>query len=268
MTTIFIFLIGLAIGSFLNVLIDRLPKGESVLFGRSYCDHCHRKLEAIDLIPVLSYIAFRGRCRTCNKSISLYYPIVELLTAAIFVFVWFYSISKFTNVSSLVENTNIGIPLSFYSLGMTISLLGIISSLIVIFFADLKYRIIPDEMVVLLFIFSLPAVLSSQPLSQRVLSSLLLFGLFYLIYAATKKRGMGFGDVKLAAAMGFMLGLSGSLLAVYLAFVFGGLAGLTLILFGEKGMKSKIAFGPFLVGGAVIMFFFGEFVFHFVSRFF
>ncbi len=256
MVLLYIFLIGLCVGSFLNVLIDRLPKGESVIKGRSHCDHCKRQLEAIDLIPVISYFAFGGMCRTCRKPISLYYPFIEVLTAVTFILIWIYSINNMTNVVDLAKVVKF------------ISLYGVVSSLIVIFFADLKYRIIPDEMLIALLIFSTPTALSLNLLPQRILASIILFGLFYLLYHLTKSRGIGFGDVKYAGIMGYMLGLSSGLIAVYIAFVVGGLYGLLLILFGKKGLKSKIAFGPFLIGGTLLLLFCNSQVITFIHQLF
>ena len=154
----FLFILGSSVGSFLNVLIDRLPRAQSIK-GRSHCDHCHHKLAWLDLIPVVSFFLLRGKCRYCGEKISWQYPLVEGLTGVMFVAV---------TVIPSPMNIGRGIPLQPGStlmgslvvpqltglLGMTIRL-GIVSCLIVIFFSDLKYQIIPDSIQIAFFIFGL-----------------------------------------------------------------------------------------------------------------
>ncbi len=237
---IFIGLIGLCIGSFLNVLIDRLggeDTGLKGLGGRSHCDHCKHQLAWIDLIPVVSYVLSGGRCRYCKKKVSIYYPVIELLTSGVFAFTAIYY------PSPLVTQ---------------IALLGIFSSIIVIFFADLKYHIIPDEATVALIISSLVLNYYAGTIPMNLVAGLALTLTIYFLYFATKGRGMGFGDVKLAFGMGFLLGLTGGFLALYIAFVSGGVIGLALLLLKRKGLKSKLPFGPFLVLGTVTMLLAGE----------
>ena len=288
MIVLFIFILGLAIGSFLNVCIDRLPAEES-LNGRSHCDHCKKKLGILDLVPVLSYFMLRGKCRYCNKKLSLFYPFVEVLTGVAFVLVCFYSISVISTSLQAGRDLNhlllAEIPQSLRFFGMTGSLLVLISSLIVIFFADLKYHIIPDEATIAIILFSIPFTILNSPATLSVISNphtngvrnliplfmillshlgagLILFAILCAIYYGSiffmKKEGMGFGDVKLAFAMGLLLGLKGGLIALYLSFVIGGLLSVLLILFGKKGMKSMIAFGPFMIVGILVMLFLPE----------
>ena len=125
MSNIFLFFLGTIIGSFLNVLIDRLPREESIM-GRSHCDHCKKTLSPIDLIPVLSFLFLKGKCRYCGKKLSLQYPGIEILTGVLFVLIY--------NFKFLISNY------------------AIVSCLIVIFFIDLKKQIIPDEMQITLFV--------------------------------------------------------------------------------------------------------------------
>lgn len=240
MEYVFLFIFGLAIGSFLNVLIDRLPMEESIM-GRSHCDYCKRKLGPYDLIPVLSFFALGGKCRYCKKKISWIYPLVELITGILFATTWFYI---------PVQN-----PL------VRIAYLGIVSCLIVIFFTDAKYQIIPDYMQIALFGFSLFAVgegITPLIFLKRAASSLLVMLPILFLYVMTKGRGMGFGDVKLSFIIGFFLGLRNGFVAMYIAFVSGALFGLMLIVLKRKRLKSKIAFGPFLVLGIILMVFFGS----------
>lgn len=277
MVTIFIFILGLAIGSFLNVCIDRLPHDET-LQGRSHCDHCRKKLQGIDLIPVVSFILLNGKCRYCKKKLSLFYPFVEIVTGLSFLFVWLFVIASPAQLGAAISSVGIA---SSFDLNMTprndmiallitaISYFGITSSLIVIFFADLKYHIIPDEATIAIILFTLPIVGARHalPLQDHILGGIFLFLIIYLLYIITRGRGMGFGDVKFAFAMGFLLGPKAGGIALYVSFILGGIVSLILILLNKRGMKSMIAFGPFMVIGIVLMLFFPEKIFSLVSTF-
>ena len=237
LVAIYVGILGLCIGSFLNVLIDRLSN-EQGIGGRSHCDHCKRQLQVRDLIPVLSYVYTGGKCRYCYKHISFYYPIVEILTSVVFVAIYF-----------------VFIPSSISLLIALIADLLIACGLIVIFFADLKYHIIPDEATIALMIGAVirlaPFVISLQQLHAPITAGIALALTLLFLFLITKGRGMGFGDVKFAFPMGLLLGLEGGFLALYIAFVTGGIVGLALLLLRKKGLKSKLPFGPFLVLGTI-----------------
>lgn len=241
-----VFILGLAIGSFLNVLIDRLAKGQKIT-GRSHCDHCRRKLTYRDLIPVVSFFLLKGKCRYCQKKISWFYPLVELLTGVFFVLIiqW--------------QNFKPYQFFSFYHFLLTISYLGITSCLIVIFFQDLKYRIISDWIQLFFFFFVLISHLLSfsidleKFLINQFFSGIIVMLPILFLHLITAGRGMGFGDVKLSFTIGFFLGIKKGFLALYFAFIIGGIIGLILILFKKKKLKSKIAFGPFLVTGLILV---------------
>ncbi len=242
MTLIFIFIVGLAIGSFLNVLIDRLPKGQSIM-GRSHCDHCKRNLQWYELIPIVSFIVQNGKSKCCRKKLSWQYPVVEMITGMSFLLIF--------------NASRVG--------GQLLISLGIVSCLIVIFVADFKYKIIPDSIQVVLFIFSVMLNLFQHPFNQipklvknDIASGIVVMLPILLLYLFTRGKGMGFGDVKLAFIMGFLLGIKGGAIALYIAFITGAVYGLVLILLKKKKLKSKIAFGPFLVIGTVMVLFWGE----------
>lgn len=227
-------LIGLCVGSFLNVLADRLPTGESVLWGRSHCDYCKKTLRWHELIPVISYIALRGRCQRCHKPLSLRYPLSEIVTAI--AFVWLYLFFRSS-------------PVQLFSYVL------IFSSFFVLFIADFNYQILPDSMIVAGGIGALTLLLS--PAARTGIPSHLVaaagsFAFLYIIWAATRGKGLGFGDVKFAVLMGLLLGYPGIIFAFYIAFLTGAAVGVILILAGKKGWKSKIAFGPFLILGTAI----------------
>lgn len=233
MILVFLFILGLLVGSFANVLIDRLPRGESVLWGRSHCDHCKKTLRWHELIPVISFLFQWGRCRRCKKKLSPQYPLIELMTGTGFVLLY-----------------SVAVPLP-----ALVGLYILFLSLLVIFVADLKFQIIPDSMLVVaavattLYLWGMQ--LSVREISFHALTALVSFGIFYLLWLTTRGKGMGFGDVKFAPVMGLLLGFPGAVIAFYIAFLTGAFVGVILILGRNKSWKSKIAFGPFLVLGTV-----------------
>jgi len=236
---ILLFLTGLSVGSFLNVLIDRLPKGETVVRGRSHCDFCKKTLRWYELIPVLSFVLQGAKCRRCGRTLSWQYPAIELVTAAGFLAV-------------------------YMSVGATVVLIPLfilISSAIVITVADLKYQIIPDSMAVASLIATLFYLFFSVPSAgwlSHAETALATATFFYLLWYATHGRGMGFGDVKLSFVIGLLLGFPETLFALYGAFLTGAAAGVILILQGKKSLKSKIAFGPFLIFATAVSIIFRE----------
>jgi len=264
----FIFILGLAIGSFLDVLIDRIPRGESIL-GRSHCEYCKKQLRWYELIPLFSFLIQGGKSRCCRKKLSLQYPLVEVITGIFFVIIFVIPSDTGLLIGSLDALRLLGMTIkeALRLLGMTIKF-GIISCLIVVFFIDLKYQIIPDSIQVALFIFVLLFSAISYKLqvtnnyllliTNYLFSGFIVMAPILLLWLVTKGRGMGFGDVKLAFTMGVLLGIKGGLMALYIAFVTGAVTGVILLIGKKKGLKSKIAFGPFLVIGTVIvLFFFG-----------
>jgi len=255
----FIFLLGASIGSFLNVLIDRLPQ-EKKITGRSVCDECGHQLSWHDLIPIFSFFLLKGHCRYCRKKISFQYPLVEILTGLMFIFVFLTYVKNIQEIS-IWQNWLV-----------ILSLWGIFSCFIVIFFSDVKYHLISDYILWALFGFSFFLKFSyhsTEILKQfqiDIFSSLIVAFPIWLIYFLSKEKAMGLGDVYLAAILGFLLGWQKGFLALYISFVLGGITGFFLILFGRKKLKSKIAFGPFLVVGAFLMLFFGEGILQWVMR--
>ena len=184
----FVFIIGLILGSFFNVLGDRLPQGKSIL-GRSSCDSCHHILSWMDLIPVISFLLLRGKCRYCHKNFSVQYPFSEIGTGVLFLLIFF----KFQD-NIFIDPINFILNLFFASI------------LIIIFLSDLKYRIIPDIIVfpsiVVVFI---SLVLTNQNLIPHLLTGTVAFLFFLFIHIITKGNGMGFGDVKFSFLIGLFL---------------------------------------------------------------
>ena len=245
---IFIFLLGLAVGSFLNCVIYRLERREGFFWGRSYCPHCKHQLGWQDLIPVLSFIWLRGRCRYCRQKISWQYPLVEIATGLLFLLV--FNFSPF-------EGSPVGrqFPIFYFLISIF---------LIVIFVYDLKHYIIPDKVIypaiVVALIYDFLRFLKSDILGM---SDFLIpaFGaaVFFLVIVLTSRgRWMGVGDIKLAFLMGLVLGYPNILAALFLAFLIGAIIGIGLIILGKKTIKSEVPFGPFLVTGTFIALFFGQ----------
>lgn len=246
--SVFLFIFGTAIGSFLNVLIDRLPREESIN-GRSHCEHCGKKIAWYDLFPLVSYIFLQGKCRNCKKNIPSVLFFIELLTGVTFVLTY-----------ALLGNT----------LLEKVCYLGIVSSLIVIFFADAKYKIIPDSMHIALLIFSTGLIFQTNnpSLITHIRDGFIILAPILFLYVVTKGKGMGFGDVKLAFVIGYMFGWIGGVIALYIGFITGATVGAYLLLRGKKKLKQTIAFGPFLVIGMLSMLFFQQPLLHIFRSYF
>jgi len=241
---LFIFILGLIVGSFLNCVIYRLEQGKSFVGGRSFCPHCKHVLGGLDLIPVLSFLILRGKCRYCQKPISLQYPLVELATAILFV--------------SIFRLQFGGDPFSAIFSGL------VACFLIIIFVYDLKYYIIPDKVVypaiAVALIFNFQFLIFNQfPVFKfSILSAVGAAAFFLFIVLVSKGKWMGVGDIKLAFLMGLVLGFPNILVALFLAFFIGAIIGIGLIVFGRKTFKSEVPFGPFLVAGTFLALFFGK----------
>jgi len=244
MLPILIFVFGLAVGSFLNVIICRLETKESIIFSRSHCPHCRAVLKWYDLIPVLSFLIQKGRCRYCGKKISWQYPVVEITTGLLFL---------------LIFNQFLILNFFYY--------LIIISFLLIIFVYDLKHYIIPDKIVypaigiaLLYALFLIP-----DSLFNHFLAAILASGFFLSLVLISKGKWMGLGDVKLAFLMGLVLGWTNILTVLFLAFFSGAVIGLGLIIFGKKSIKSQIPFGPFLAGATIAVMLFAPFMDNFFA---
>lgn len=244
------FLFGLCFGSFLNVLVYRLPLKKSLLEPPSSCPSCKTRLGLVELIPLIGYLLLRGRCRHCKAKISLRYPLVELATGLLFGAVFYY----------------FGFTIdAFFYLILLYLLLGI--ALI-----DLEHRIVPNVLVtagliggVLLllpaaasFLFELPGWLIVERGAPDALGGLLLGGAVMLIIIAASRGGMGAGDLKLMAMIGLFVGLRGTVVVMMLGFLFGALVGLAFIILGRLTRKDALPFAPYLSLAALIQVLWGE----------
>lgn len=239
-----VFIFGLIIGSFVNVIIFRIPQGKSIVSPSSACVNCGSKLTPLDLVPILSYVLLRGKCRHCGIRISPRYPLVELITAAIYV--------------TLLYKYGLSVPFLAFAFLMTI--------LIAIFFIDIDHRIIPNGLVLIamagclpLFVYNIfrpmPEVFGDSkwwtPLAGLLPGSgfLLLVAILGSVIYKTEDA-MGMGDVKLMAPIGMFLGWKLCLIALFISVVLGGVISILLMVTGMKKRKDTVAFGPFIVIGA------------------
>ena len=237
--TAFSALLGLLIGSFLNVVIWRVPRGESVASPPSHCPGCERPIRPRDNVPVISWLLLRGRCRDCRTAISARYPAVELGTAVMFgVLAWHFGFDW-------------ALPAYLY--------LGAIS--VALAMIDIDVHRLPNAIVlpsygVAATLLLLAAALTGEwaSLLRAGLGGAALFGVYFLL-AFIYPAGMGFGDVKLAGVLGIYLGWLGwgvLLVGGFLGFLLGGVMGAALMAVNKAGRKSKIPFGPFMLAGALI----------------
>lgn len=236
------FVLGAIIGSFLNVCIYRIPREESIAYPSSHCPKCSTPLKWYDLIPILSFLFQKGKCRYCGDSISPQYPIVELLNGILYTIIFFLSGASIDSI--------------FYSL--------IVSILVIISFIDYYHQIIPDSLVVILIMLTIcykftVFILCKTPfdLINSILALIIGGGLF-LIIALVSKGGMGGGDIKLISILGFILGLKKILLNILLSFIIGAVFSIFLLLLKKKGKKDAIPFGPFINIAFVITLFGGD----------
>lgn len=233
----FVFILGLFIGSFLNVCVWRIPRKESIVTPPSHCPHCGKRLQPWDLIPVISYLLCAGKCRYCGQRISLQYLVMEVLTGLLF----------------LLTYWQFGVGGEGYLMLLWVSALIVISGI------DAKHRIIPDVITIPGMIVGLVAAIFSVHISllDAVYGLLVGGGLFFLIAVITR-GGMGGGDLKLMAFIGSFLGFKYALLTIFFGSAIGSIFGLTLILTKKAGLKSAIPYGPFLAAGGFIAALYGN----------
>ena len=237
MNTKNIFILGIFIGSFLNVCIYRIPRKESISFPPSHCPACSHRLGVVDLFPVLSYVFLRGKCRYCGSKISIRYPLVELLNALLI----------------LILYLKFGLTIVFLKYAILTSLLIVVS------FIDYDHTIIPDELVIFGMItgFILQIVYHFRSNFIHGLFGLFIGGGLFLLIALLTNGAMGGGDIKLMGMLGFYLGWKSIILITLLSFVVGAVVSLFLMALKLKGRKDYIPFGPFIGIASYIVMLYG-----------
>ena len=243
--SILLFIFGISIGSFINAAVFRLRESESIVFDRSRCPKCGHILSWYELIPLFSFLIQLGRCRACNQKISWQYPLVELVAGLIFMFIYY----QFPALNSQYAN----FQLWYFFL--------IFSALLFIFIFDFKYYIIPNKvlypLIAIVLLYNLFAFSLAENL-DRLLAIAPAAGFFLILYLISRGTWIGFGDVKFGIFMGLFLGWPAVLAALFLSYLLGALIGGLLMFLGGKTLKSQVPFGPFLIAGTFIAFFYGE----------
>lgn len=250
--------IGLLIGSFLNVVVYRVPNGMSVVSPPSACPNCGRHIRGFDNVPVLSWLVLRGKCRDCREPISWRYPAVELGTAVLFLAAaWRFLPGMLAN-----DGSKLLVSLPELVAYLFLAAISIALALIDIDVRRLPNTIVLPALVVAVVLIGLTAILTGDygSLLRAGIGMAAMF-LFYLLLAVIYPGGMGFGDVKLAAVLGLYLGWLGwgeLIVGAFAAFLLGGLFAIGLMILRKAGRKSGIPFGPWMLGGAWISILFGH----------
>lgn len=238
--SIYVIVLGLLLGSFFNVCIYRIPRGESIVSPPSHCTNCNNHIKWYDLMPVISYIILKGRCRYCKEHISIRYPAVEFLTALLFFLI-------------------------FLKFGLTFNLvkfLVLASWLIVVGMIDLDTTDVYFSTTITGIIFGSAFMAAGYFLNinpiEFIVGGIFAGGFIAIVILLTK--GMGWGDAELCVVCGLFLGLKLSIVMLFLSFIIGGAIGIGLILSKIKSRKDYIPFGPFIAVASLLTLFFGEYI--------
>lgn len=241
----FLFVCGSIIGSFLNVVILRGMRGEDIVRQPSHCPRCQKKLAWYELVPIISYLWLRGKCQGCSQPISAQYPLVESmigLSAAVI----------------LSRSIDITAALIFISICL----------LLVLAVVDLRTMLLPDKYMVILLVASLMFAylnIPTYPFTYSLAAAGMGAGFLGLIWLVTRGQGIGLGDVKLMVPVGLLLGLSGTITTLFVAFMLGGIVGTYLLLMKRATAKTAVPFGPFLAGAAIICLLFPPIINRFIT---
>ena len=244
-------ILGLLAGSAINAIVWRLHVGKSWVKGRSMCPECKHELAPQDLVPVLSWLWLRGKCRYCKAKIHWQYPVVELVTAGLFA----------VSAQRLIPASGITNGYGWALLGLWLVLVVL---LVILAVYDLRWMLLPDKVMLPAAIVTAAIAVTRAAEAQSwvalrgpVLASLAAGGLFLAIALISRGRGMGGGDIKFAFVMGLLLGLRGTLVAMMIAFDVAALIAVILIAARRRGRRDQIPFGPFLVAGTIIAYWYG-----------
>ncbi|MDQ3098428.1 MAG: prepilin peptidase [bacterium] len=284
------FILGTAVGSFINNTAERLYRGEKIN-GRSHCEHCNKTLSASDLVPLFSYIFLKGKCRYCHTNLPKQYIIIEIITGIIFTLIYHLVSTKafvsadYLNNSVHFVDFGIFVPLIFFYIVTT--------SLLILFITDFKYGMLYDKVVLptILFVFCyrilviaynyfhIYSYLNKTELGQyfirsglalnrvqfssniflyTLLGSIAIASFFLLLIIITKGRGMGGGDLKLGFLIGLLSGWPNMVISIFIGFLTGAVVSCILLLVRKRTVGQTIPFGPFLILGCFIVMFFGD----------
>jgi leader peptidase (prepilin peptidase)/N-methyltransferase len=240
--------LGLVIGSFLNVVVWRVPRNQSIVRPRSHCPSCQADIRPRDELPVVSWLLLRGRCRDCSSPISVRYPLVELLTGALF-----------AGLAVRFAHAPARLPAYLY-----LAAVGIALALI-----DLDVKRLPNSLtlpsyavglVLLVLAVAFGSVDGWSALGRALAGLAAMYAFYFLLWFVTGGRGMGFGDVKLAGVLGLYLGFLGWgswAVGLFAGFLVGGVVSVGLVIAGQAGRKTRVPYGPFMLTGAMVAIFAG-----------
>lgn len=249
MEYIIIAILGLVIGSFLNVCIYRIPSGESIVFPPSHCAKCKHKLKSMDLVPLLSFIFLKGRCRYCNEKISIRYPLIESLNAILYLIVYLkFGLSLIALKYCILVSLLIVIGMIDYDTQFVFTSTTIFGGIIAIIFISIQ------------------GIFYNGGVNDLILGGAIGFAIIGAIVFFTK--GMGTGDIEIAAICGLFLGIKGILLGLFLAIIFGGGVGIIVLALKLKKAKERMPFGPFIAIGNLISMLWGVEILKFYWKFF
>ncbi len=243
-----LFILGAIIGSFLNVIILRTHQNSSIVFGRSHCSQCRHQLRWYELVPVISFLWLRGKCRKCKGVLSRQYLLVELATAILFVVITYYTIDP---IALLAGDWSVVVA--------WLRNLFVVCTFIVVFVYDLRWQLIPDR-------FTLPAlvgvILANTMLGMAIVPMVLAMavggGFFLLQFILSKGRWIGGGDIRLGALIGAVVGWPVVVVALFLSYIIGALTLAPLLFSGRARLGAMVPFGTFLVIGALLSMMWGH----------
>jgi len=284
MENVIVFVLGLVVGSFINMLVYRTAVGYGLLSSRgrrpwrsfkdcfvslamtdkfSFCDFCGKQLRWWENIPVVSYLIQEGKSRCCGKKLSVLYPIVEIVTGLLFLQILNSNIEILNNFK--IQNLN------FQTILYLVISMAIVGFLVFSAVFDLKYMILPDfstnSLIFLALVYKLLMGVDANLILADALWGVSLYGFFYFLHVLTKGKGMGFGDVKLAFVMGFFLGWPRAIVSLYTAFIVGAVAGIIVIVFFKKKRKNRlIPFGPFMILGIIVSWWWGDSIWNYFVK--
>ena len=244
----FVFWLGAAVGSFVNVLVSRSVKGENWVNGRSKCDHCEQLLAWYDMIPIVSYLFYQGKSRCCHKKLSWSHPVVEGLFGLLFL--WWLLVG-FIFFRLAIAPWSVVQPILGLGMGCLVLILAVADAMY-------GYVLMPVVGVAVFWIYGyrsalyLSGVYDLADLGRSMLGGALSFGFLWLLHVATKGRGMGDGDAYLAFVTGSLLAGIAAFWGLLTAFIIGAIWGITLLLLGKKKWGSTLPFGPFIILGAIV----------------
>ena len=240
---------GLAIGSFLNVAILRSPTRES-LRGRSRCNACLHTLTARELIPIISFVVQKARCRSCGTVLLWQYPIVEFATASLFGLITAFYLNA------------IGHSLQLFDIIILATLFTTASAMIVICIADLKFHLIPNgatsALIVVGLVLSYSRAIPTYNLVYDITTAIIIAGFLASLWFFSKGKWMGLGDAKLVIGTSLLVGFPNAIVALLFAFWLGSVVGIFLLLLNRAALKDLIPFGPFILAGAILSYFFTD----------